>query len=151
MKTGATPPATRMGIGIKVALLASSVTLLTLLIFGMAIIPEQENAFLENLNSKGHSIALSIQEIYSSAIMNDDSSAVVAHCLELVERDAELNYVAVVRRDGNGLLIQGELRKDSTGRQTKEIRWQDWDQMDPSWKPLERREQGEIRIMPGGG
>ena len=102
MKTGVTPTSTRMGIGIKIALLATSVTLLTLIIFGMAIIPEQENTFLRNLNSKGHSIALSIQEIHSSAIMNNDSSAVVAHCLELVEGDAELNYVAGVIKSGWG-------------------------------------------------
>ena len=149
MKTGVTPTSTRMGIGIKIALLATSVTLLTLIIFGMAIIPEQENTFLRNLNSKGHSIALSIQEIHSSAIMNNDSSAVVAHCLELVEGDAELNYVAVIKMDGIGLLIQSVLKKDSTGRESSHISWRDWERMAPSWLPLERKEQGEIRLMPG--
>ncbi|MBI2947002.1 MAG: HAMP domain-containing protein [Verrucomicrobia bacterium] len=124
----------RMGIGLKIALLAWSVTLVTLLIFVAAIIPEQKHIFIENLDSKGRGIAVSLQDVAAGALVTEDYSTVVDHCLQLLKGDPTLSYLVLVRMDGYALTI------DPSG-------WHD-DQLDGTWRPAERRERSGIETRP---
>lgn len=119
-----------MSIGVKIALLSWSVTLLTLLIFVAAIIPEQQRIFLQNLDSKGRGIAVSLQDVAAGALVTQDYSTVVDHCLQLLKGDPALRYLVLVRMDGYSLI------SDTSG-------WRDGN-LDATWRPAERRERGGI-------
>jgi len=129
-----TRPWKRMGIGLKIALLAWSVTLLALLIFVAAIIPEQQRIFIENLNSKGRGSAVSLQDVAASALVTQDFSTVVDHCLQLLKGDPALRYLVLVRMDGYSLI------SDHSG-------WRQGN-LDTTWRPAERRERSGIEFKP---
>ena len=135
MRTRTAQPGKRMGIAMKIALLSWSVTLLTLFIFVAAVIPEQKLIFLENLHSKGRGIAASLHVSAAGAVVTEDYSTVVDHCLELLKGDPELDYLVLVQMDGFALII------DQFG-------WRDDKQLKGPWLPVGRSERSGIETVP---
>jgi len=84
-----------MGITLRTALLSWLVTLVTLLIFVMVIIPEQKRALIENLESKAHGVAVSLHDVAAGAAVNEDYSSVVDHCKEMLNGDQSLDYLVI--------------------------------------------------------
>ena len=124
MKTN-TVNKTRLGIKLRTALLSWLVTIVTLLIFVIVIIPEQKQTFLENLDSKAHGVAVSLRDVAAGAVVNADFSTVVDHCMQILNGDKSIDYIVITRNDGFSLL------HDRSG-------WRQEDKLSENWHPAER-------------
>src|SRR4051812_39987851 len=93
----------RIGLTLRTALLSWLVTIVTVLIFVIVIIPEQKRTYLENLESKAHGVAISLREVAAGAAVNEDYSSVVDHCKEMLKGDEALDYLVMTKNDGFSL------------------------------------------------
>jgi two-component system NtrC family sensor kinase len=101
------PPTSKhrsIGITLRTALLSWLVTLATVLIFVVAIIPMQKRTYLENMESKARSLAISLHNVAAGAAFNEDFSSVVDHCKEMLEGDQALDYLVITKNDGFSLV-----------------------------------------------
>ncbi len=85
-------------------LLTWSIVILTMGTFLGFLLPSQKRALIHSLLSNGESIATSIGQVTASAIVTEDYSKVVDHCLMVVQKRPAIKFVVVTRRDGFSLL-----------------------------------------------
>jgi signal transduction histidine kinase/CheY-like chemotaxis protein len=104
MKTTTDAKNRMMGITLRTALLSWLVTIATLLIFVMVIIPVQKRTFLENLESKAHGVTVSLRDVAAGAVINEDYSTVVDHCVQMLNGDPTLDYLVITRNDGFSMI-----------------------------------------------
>ncbi len=81
--------ASTRGLGItgRTTLLAWLVAVVTLLLFVVALLPGQKQTFLDALRSKAYGVSLSLREVAAGAVVNEDYSAVVDYCTEMLRGD----------------------------------------------------------------
>jgi len=127
------PPARRMGITLRTALLAWLIALITLSVFVLSILPRQKETFLDNLRSKAYGVTVSLSEVAAGAVVNEDYSSVVDHCMEMIKRDPALDYIVITRNDGFSLV------HDRTGWDTKTL--------SREWAPRNRTPDSGIRTV----
>jgi PAS domain S-box-containing protein len=101
----------------RLALISSTLIVLTLITFILATIPYQRTAILDAMKSEARSTATSIDQVTASAIITEDFGTVVKHCLRVVKDSPSIAYVVVTRNDGFSLVItkQGWSRKNLAG------------------------------------
>ena len=124
-----------IGITLRTALLSWSVTLVTLLIFVLVILPWQKRTFLENLESKAHGIAVSLNGVTAGAAVNEDYSSVVDYCKEMLSGDEALAYLVFTKNDGFSLI------QDRNG-------WRSESDIAREWRPAIREPASGIRFVP---
>ncbi len=109
----------RIGILMRAILASSLITVLTILIFALFIIPQQRESLLKSLKSKAEIVSTSIADVAAGAIVVEDFSTVVDHCSKIVGNGESVPYVIVTRKDGFSLVHQ------TSGWTTKELNG-DW-------------------------
>jgi len=124
-----------LGITLRTALLSWLVTVLTLLIFVVVIIPQQKRIFQENLESKAHGVAVSLHEVAAGAAVNEDFSSVVDHCKEMLNGDEALDYLVITKNDGFSLI------HERTG-------WRSETNASKAWRPDVREPVSGIGFVP---
>ena len=124
----------RMGITLRTALLSWMVSIVTLTIFVIVIIPQQKQNFLENLESKAQSVIVLLGAEVASAAVNGDYSSIVPKCEEIVQGDESLHFLVIAKNDGFALLHQrsGWTMETNTAAQ---------------WRPRKLEQISEIREM----
>ena len=128
------PKKRRKAILLRTALLAWLLTIVTLLIFALVNVPEQRKTFLGNLESKARGVSVSLQDVTAGAVVTEDYSSVVDHCLELLSGDDSISYLVITRNDGFSLIHeQGGWRSGNLNVQ---------------WHPDERAAHGGIATAP---
>ncbi|MFO7812574.1 MAG: ATP-binding protein [Pelovirga sp.] len=115
----------------KMALLSWLLALATLLTFVAVTIPQQKRTFLNNLQSKANSVAVSLHDVAAGAAINDDLASVVSAAQTLLEGDPDLNFLVITRNDGFSLINQ------ASG-------WRVEPEIDDYWRPQERKPSGKI-------
>ena len=125
----------RVGIALRIALLAWLVALVTLLIFVIVTIPQQKKTFLANLESKANGLAVSLHDVAAGAAVNEDFASVVSASQTLLAGDPDLDFLIVMKNDGFSLLIE-------------QTRWRAESTIDPFWHDRERIESGGIVRVP---
>jgi len=90
----------RFGITLRIGLLAWLITVVTVSIFVMVIIPQQKRTFLENLESKANGVAVSIRNVAAGAVVNEDYGTLVEHCLQIVKGDNSIDYLVITKNSG---------------------------------------------------
>jgi len=120
----------RLGITLRTALLAWVVAIITLLIFAAGVLPLQRQLYLDSLSSKAYAVSVSLGEVAATAVVSEDYSSVVDHCVEMLRRDPTLKYIIITRNDGTSLVHTREK----------------WDSvtLDETWRPKERVARGGI-------
>ena len=93
-------------ISFRIALFAWLVTLMTIIIFVIVIIPQQQRTFIQNLHSKANSLTVSLREVATGAAINDDYASVVAACENLLRGDKSLDFLIIVRNDGFSIITE---------------------------------------------
>ncbi|MFT3782273.1 MAG: ATP-binding protein [Nibricoccus sp.] len=88
----------------RTALLGWLITTATVVAFALALIPEQKRVFQENLQSKAYGVAVSLRNITSAAVVNEDYSSVVDQCVEMLKGDRSISYIILTRNDGFSLI-----------------------------------------------
>ena len=122
------------GIAVRISLLSWLVTIVTLLIFVTAIIPEQKRDLQEALFSKARGISFSLQDSMASAALSEDYSSVVDQCLQVLAGDDAIEYLVITRHDGVAVIVgRGGWRTDT---------------LDKSWRPSQLETSGSIQFVP---
>lgn len=124
----------RLGITLRTALLAWLIALLTLTMFMLSVVPHQRETFIDNLRSKAYSATISLGEVTASAVVNEDYSSVVDHCMEMLKRDPSIDYIVITRNDGFSLV------HDRTSWDTKTLT--------ATWLPKRRSPTGNVETVP---
>jgi two-component system NtrC family sensor kinase len=128
--------ASTRGLGItgRTTLLAWLVAVVTLLLFVVALLPGQKQTFLDALRSKAYGVSLSLREVAAGAVVNEDYSAVVDYCTEMLRGDPAIDAIVIARNDGFSIV------HDRNGWQTQNL--------GERWRPKVRRAAGEIDDSP---
>jgi PAS domain S-box-containing protein len=84
--------------------LCGIVVVATILLFAIAIIPSQRESLLDSLRSKAQLVSTSIADIAAGAIVMEDYSAVVDHCMKIVHNGESVPYIIITRKDGFSLI-----------------------------------------------
>ena len=124
-----------LGITLRTALLSWLVTIATLCIFVTVIIPQQQRTFLENLESKAHGVAVSVQNVTGGATINGDYSSVVDHCLGILDGDNSINYLVITKGDGESQICQQQSPRWRTAN------------LDAQWRPAHRVTTSDIGMV----
>jgi PAS domain S-box-containing protein len=95
-----------MSILLRAVMLSWMVTAGTIVIFAFFIIPQQKSSLLESLGSKAQVVSTSIADVGAGAIVIEDFSAVVDHCMKIVGNGESVPYLVVTRNDGFSLVHQ---------------------------------------------
>ena len=116
----------RRSILLKTIVLSWLVTVVTICIFTFSVIPQQKRSLLDSLKSKADLVATSIADVAASAIVIEDYSAVVDHCIQIVGEGDSVPYIVITRNDGFSLIHR------ASGWESKEMKGR--------WTPLRPRE-----------
>ncbi len=93
------------GITGRIALLAWSVTLLTMALFVFSLLPAQKKDLQEALESKALGVASSLRDVTRSAASSGDFSSIVEHCTQVLAGDAAIEYLVITREDGFSIVV----------------------------------------------
>jgi signal transduction histidine kinase/CheY-like chemotaxis protein len=122
------------GITLRITLLGWVVTLCTLALFIIVIVPEQKREFELGLESKGHGVAVSVQSVAAGAAVLEDYSAVVDQAMQVLAGDPQIEYVVMTKNDGFSIVID---------RSTWKIA-----QLESGWRPTVRAGRSSIGVSP---
>lgn len=93
------------GITKRIALLGWIVTLVTLGVFVVVIVPQQKGEFKLSLESKARGVAISIRGAAAGAIASQDYSGLVDQAMLVLSGDAAIDNVVITRNDGFSVVI----------------------------------------------
>ncbi|MEZ4599665.1 MAG: HAMP domain-containing protein [Syntrophotaleaceae bacterium] len=125
----------RLGIALRIALLTWLVALITLLFFVLTTLPREKRIYLQNLESKAKSVAVSLRDVAAGAAINEDFAGVVNACQTLLAGDPEIDFLVVMKNDGFALI------NDQAG-------WKVEEKIEPYWNPAERKTSADISEVP---
>jgi len=121
-------------ITLRITLLGWLVTLATLTVFVMAIIPEQKREFALGLQSKARGVAASIRAVASGAAVSEDYSVVVDQAMQVLSGDPAIDFLIITKNDGFSVVIDHESwRTDTLGE---------------FWRPADRSARSSIGVVP---
>lgn len=122
------------GITLRITLLGWMVTLVTLAVFVMVIVPEQKREFQLSLESKARGVAVSIRGVAAGAAVSEDYSAVVDQAMQVLSGDNAIDYVVMTKNDGFSIVVD---------RSTWKI-----DKLGDAWRPAARTPVSSIGVSP---
>jgi signal transduction histidine kinase len=93
------------GIALRITLLGWLVTLVTLGVFIMVIVPEQKSEFELSLESKARGVAVSIRGVAAGAAVSEDYSEVVDQAMQVLSGDKAIDYVIMTKNDGFSVVV----------------------------------------------
>jgi len=120
----------RMSILSRTILLSWLVSVVTIAIFVLAVVPQQREALLGGLGSQARLVSTSIIEVASLSAGSGDYKAIVDRCVKIVGSENSVLYIVLTRRDGFSLI------HNSNGWTTGQLAGE--------WQPSGRGEVGHI-------
>src|SRR6202167_4495612 len=122
------------GITARISGLSWTIALFSLMVFVGASIPEQKHEIEDNLRSKAHGIAASLQEGLAGAAVTEDYSALVEQCMQALAADDSIDFLLIAKDDGFSIVVE------KGGWRTA--------QLGAFWRPRERAPAGGIEVVP---
>jgi PAS domain S-box-containing protein len=95
-------------IAARTAGLSWSLVVATLGLYVAFTFPYQKRVILDNMRSEAQNVATSISQVTATAIITEDYSAAIDHCLKVVQESPTLRYVVITRNDGFSLVHTNE-------------------------------------------
>jgi signal transduction histidine kinase/CheY-like chemotaxis protein len=89
---------------LRTIVLAWGVILFSLAIFVVGAVPHQKRILLKGLESKAEVVSTSVAEVAVRAIVADDFTTAIDHCMKVVKERPTVRYVVISRRDGSSLV-----------------------------------------------
>jgi signal transduction histidine kinase len=108
-----------------------ALSIFTILLFAVMVIPREKQAFLDSLLSQAHSLSASISEVSANAFVSGDYGFIVDHNIQVIKSSQDIYYIIVVRHDGLSLIHTQD-------------RWEQKNKPDPSWTSAEEVPQGKM-------
>jgi signal transduction histidine kinase/HAMP domain-containing protein len=122
------------GITARTTMLAWTITLATLAIFVVVIIPEQKHDLQVGLESKAQGVAAALQGEVASAAISEDYSSVIDHAMQVLSGDKNVDFLVITKNDGYALIVE----RDS---------WRIDPKIDNYWYPGQRQSSGAIESV----
>ena len=88
----------------RTVLFSWMVGIMTISIFLIYIIPQQDRALLNALDSKASALNTSIHNITSVSIAAGDNNEVVRQCMNIIKNDKQINYIVLAENVGSALI-----------------------------------------------
>ena len=88
----------------RTARLSGIVSMLTIFLFAIFLIPYQENLLTTRLASTAEVVATSIDQVVVTSIVAEDYSTVIEHCQKVVRERPSVDFIVITRRDGFSLI-----------------------------------------------
>ena len=95
----------RRSIFFRITTLSWLLIVVTLVIFISSTIPYQKDILIERMNSEARDIAASISQVTATAIIAEDYSFALEHCLNVVQESNSIMYSIITKKDGFSLVI----------------------------------------------
>jgi PAS domain S-box-containing protein len=92
----------------RITFLIWVIIIFSVLVYLAGTIPFQRSAALERMNNEATDIVNSISQVTTTAIISEDYSFAVDHCLNVVRQSKSLDYVIITKKDGFSLIHQIE-------------------------------------------
>ena len=125
----------RTGITRRTTLLAWTVTLATLCIFVIVIIPEQKRNLQAGLESKAAGVVVALQGEVAGAAISDDYSSAIDHAIQVLAGDKAVEFLVIAKQDGFSVVVERN-------------GWHVEPGIDRYWQPAIRESSGDIEVMP---
>src|ERR1700687_4313725 len=123
------------GITARTTLLAWTVTLVTLVIFVLILIPEQKRDLQDALESKARGVAAALQGEAVGAAISNDYSSFVDHAQQILAGDKTMDFLVITKNGGFSVIVErNSWRVVPTGSEY--------------WHPSVREATGNIEIVP---
>jgi two-component system, NtrC family, sensor kinase len=123
------------GITARTTILAWTVTLATLSIFIVIIVPEQKHDLQVGLESKANGVAAALRGEVAGAAVSEDYSSVVDHAMQVLAGDKTVDFLIISKNDGYAVIVE----RGS---------WRLVSKLDDYWHPDERRSSSDIERVP---
>ncbi|RJP76314.1 MAG: diguanylate cyclase [Desulfobacteraceae bacterium] len=94
----------RRKIFLRTLLLSWLIIIFTVIIFVFAIIPYQKAQLQNEMEMQAGVVFSSVSQIAENSIILEDYSAIVDHCLTLIQNNTRVMYVVITRHDGFSLI-----------------------------------------------
>ncbi|TFH29529.1 MAG: PAS domain S-box protein, partial [Deltaproteobacteria bacterium] len=94
----------RRKILVRVAAFSWILVVVTVLMFLAFTLPYQKRIIVDNMGSEAQNIAASISQVTSTAIVAEDYSSAIDHCMRVLGESPSLLYVVITRNDGFSLV-----------------------------------------------
>jgi PAS domain S-box-containing protein len=106
---------------VRTTLLAWLLIIGTLAVYVITVIPFQRNILIERMNTEAKDIATSIGQVTATAIITEDYSFAVDHCIKVIKESHSILYVVITRKDGFSLIhtVDGWRQESLDGLWTK--------------------------------
>lgn len=88
----------------RTARLYTIVSMLTIVVFALVVIPYQEDLLTKRLASTAEVIATSIDQVVVTSIVVEDYSTVIEHCQKVVAERPSVSFIVITRKDGFSLI-----------------------------------------------
>ena len=142
-KTMARVKKIRSSIGKKTAILAWMIALVTLILFMVGTIPSQLRTYQENLESKAHAVMASVHHVAAGALISEDFSRVIDHCLNVLQEDHSIAYLILTKNDGFSIICRASSIEDDE----RLFQWRA-EPLGVEWHPRVRRITSRIGEVP---
>ncbi len=98
----------------RTARLSGIVSMLTIVLFAIVLIPYQEELLITRLASTAEVVATSIDQVVVTSIVIEDYSTVIEHCQKVVAERPSVAFIVITRKDGFSLInLATEWRHES--------------------------------------
>lgn len=83
--------------------ITSAVVVMTILGFSLSILPWQKQSLIKAMDAEAESVAASIDQVTTEAVVTEDYVSVIDHCMAVVQKRPNIRFVTVIRKDGFAL------------------------------------------------
>ena len=88
----------------KSAMLSWTLIILTVIMFFFGVIPFQKNAAINKMRSESRDIATSVAQVTATAIISEDYSFAVEHCMNVLKSSHTIQSIVITKNDGFSLM-----------------------------------------------
>ncbi|MDA1316206.1 MAG: ATP-binding protein [Acidobacteria bacterium] len=127
----------RKGITLRITLMGWLVTLFTLCVFVLGVIPEQLSDLELSLQSKARGIAASMKAVEAGAAISEDYSVVVKQAMQILTGDPTIDFLIVTKNDGFSVIVE-------------QSNWKT-ENLDDTWRPTDRTPVSSLGDTPRSG
>ncbi|MDH3268191.1 MAG: ATP-binding protein [Ignavibacteria bacterium] len=88
----------------KSAMLSWTLIIITVIMFFFGIIPFQKDSAINKMRSESKDIATSVAQVTATAIISEDYSFAVEHCMNVLKGSHSIQSIVITKNDGFSLL-----------------------------------------------
>jgi PAS domain S-box-containing protein len=94
----------KKGIFFRTFSLLITLSLLTIILFAILIIPQEQTALLKSIESQAKILSASVAKVSGNSFITGDYSFIIEHNIEMLKSGPDILYIIIVRNDGLSLV-----------------------------------------------